>query len=172
MGCCPSRSPVSNAHPDPSRRAICYHRWLPDLVHGLTELARMDWRPRFRVARNPDAESRLPYLIWLPIEGGVVLKAREVWGARRRRSPCHSRVAEFRNRAHTGGHARTRPSRETRSGRHWTSRGIQKHIKLWRFGTLRHRGSNVISRRRKAGPSVRLGLLSRPRRNHRHRPRL
>ena len=35
--------------------------------------------PRFRVARNPDPESRLPYLIWLPIEGGLVLKARETW---------------------------------------------------------------------------------------------
>jgi len=34
---------------------------------------------RFRVARNPDLESRLPYLIWLPIEGGLVLKAREPW---------------------------------------------------------------------------------------------
>src|SRR5207245_10105587 len=35
--------------------------------------------PRFRVARNPDPESRLPYLIRLPIEGGLVLKARETW---------------------------------------------------------------------------------------------
>ncbi len=35
--------------------------------------------PRFRVARNPDSESRLPYLIWLPIDGGLVLKARETW---------------------------------------------------------------------------------------------
>ncbi|HKW86548.1 MAG TPA: hypothetical protein VJM82_05735 [Nitrospiraceae bacterium] len=34
---------------------------------------------RFRVARNPDPESRLPYLVWLPIEGGLVLKARESW---------------------------------------------------------------------------------------------
>ncbi len=34
---------------------------------------------RFRVARNPDAETRLPYLVWLPIEGGLVLKARETW---------------------------------------------------------------------------------------------
>ena len=33
----------------------------------------------FRVARNPDPESRLPYLVWLPLEGGVVLKAREPW---------------------------------------------------------------------------------------------
>jgi hypothetical protein len=33
----------------------------------------------FRVARNPDVESRLPYLVWLPIEGGLVLKARETW---------------------------------------------------------------------------------------------
>lgn len=31
------------------------------------------------MARNPDAESRLPYLVWLPIEGGLVLKARETW---------------------------------------------------------------------------------------------
>ncbi len=35
--------------------------------------------PPFRVARNPDLESRLPYLIWLPIDGGLVLKARETW---------------------------------------------------------------------------------------------
>jgi len=39
----------------------------------------VDPSPRFRVARNPDPESRLPYLIWLPIEGGLVLKARETW---------------------------------------------------------------------------------------------
>lgn len=34
---------------------------------------------RFRVARNPDPESRLPYLVQLPVDGGVVLKARETW---------------------------------------------------------------------------------------------
>ena len=34
---------------------------------------------RFRVARNPDPESRLPYLVWLPLDGGLVLKARETW---------------------------------------------------------------------------------------------
>ena len=34
---------------------------------------------RFRVARNPDPDSRLPYLIWLPVEEGLVLKARETW---------------------------------------------------------------------------------------------
>ena len=33
----------------------------------------------FRIARNPDPESRLPYLVWLPIDGGLVLKAREAW---------------------------------------------------------------------------------------------
>jgi ERCC4 domain-containing protein len=38
-----------------------------------------DMTSRFRVARNPDPESRLPYLVWLPIEGGMVLKARETW---------------------------------------------------------------------------------------------
>ncbi len=35
--------------------------------------------PRFAVARNPDPDSRLPYLVWLPIEGGIVLKARDIW---------------------------------------------------------------------------------------------
>jgi hypothetical protein len=39
----------------------------------------MDEPPRFRVARNPDPESRLPFLLWLPIEGGMVLKARDTW---------------------------------------------------------------------------------------------
>ena len=34
---------------------------------------------RFRVVRNPDPDSRLPFLLWLPIEGGLVLKARESW---------------------------------------------------------------------------------------------
>ncbi len=34
---------------------------------------------RFRVARNPDPASSLPYLLWLPIEGGIVLKARDTW---------------------------------------------------------------------------------------------
>src|SRR5437879_13736851 len=34
---------------------------------------------RFRVARNPDPGSKLPYLVWLPLEGGVVLKARDAW---------------------------------------------------------------------------------------------
>lgn len=34
---------------------------------------------RFRVARNPDPDSRLPYLLWLPIDGGLVLKARDIW---------------------------------------------------------------------------------------------
>ena len=40
---------------------------------------RVEGPPRFRVARNSDPDSRLPYLIWLPIEGGLVLKARETW---------------------------------------------------------------------------------------------
>jgi ERCC4 domain len=34
---------------------------------------------RFAVARNPDQDSRLPYLVRLPIEGGIVLKARDTW---------------------------------------------------------------------------------------------
>jgi hypothetical protein len=36
--------------------------------------------PLFEVARNPDAASRLPFLVRLPLPGGdVVLKARESW---------------------------------------------------------------------------------------------
>lgn len=35
--------------------------------------------PLFRIARNPDSESRLPYLLWLPLDGGLVLKARDTW---------------------------------------------------------------------------------------------
>jgi hypothetical protein len=33
----------------------------------------------FLVARNPDPDSKLPYLLRLPIEEGIVLKARETW---------------------------------------------------------------------------------------------
>jgi hypothetical protein len=34
---------------------------------------------RFLVARNPDPDSRLPYLVRLPIDGGLVLKVRAQW---------------------------------------------------------------------------------------------
>ena len=33
----------------------------------------------FVVARNPQADSKLPYLVRLPLDGGLVLKARETW---------------------------------------------------------------------------------------------
>ena len=33
----------------------------------------------FLVARNPDPDSRLPYLLRLPLDAGIVLKARESW---------------------------------------------------------------------------------------------
>ncbi len=46
---------------------------------GLSDNERVDSRLRFRIARNPDPESRLPYLIWLPVEGGMLLKARDTW---------------------------------------------------------------------------------------------
>ncbi len=54
-------------------------RWRPDPMLGRIGQERLTGRPRFRVARNPDPESQLPYLIWLPIEAGLVLKARETW---------------------------------------------------------------------------------------------
>jgi hypothetical protein len=42
----------------------------------------------FLVARNPEADSRLPYLLRLPLEDGLVLKAREPWPATAR-VYCH-----------------------------------------------------------------------------------
>jgi hypothetical protein len=42
----------------------------------------------FLVARNPDADSKLPYLLRLPLEDGIVLKARESWPATAR-VYCH-----------------------------------------------------------------------------------
>lgn len=33
----------------------------------------------FVVARNPDPDSRLPYLVRLPIDGGLILKVRDTW---------------------------------------------------------------------------------------------
>lgn len=34
---------------------------------------------RFKVAQNPSTRSNLPYLVWLPIDDGLVLRAREPW---------------------------------------------------------------------------------------------
>lgn len=42
----------------------------------------------FVVARNPDENSSLPYLVRLPIDGGIVLKTRESW-PRANRAYCH-----------------------------------------------------------------------------------
>lgn len=39
----------------------------------------MDERPVFVVARNPEADTKLPYLVRLPVAGGLVLKTRERW---------------------------------------------------------------------------------------------
>lgn len=42
----------------------------------------------FVLAHNPDTESSLPYLVKLPIDGGLVLKTRETW-PRANRAYCH-----------------------------------------------------------------------------------
>jgi hypothetical protein len=42
----------------------------------------------FLVARNPQEDSRLPYLVRLPLEGGLILKARAIWPATAR-VYCH-----------------------------------------------------------------------------------
>lgn len=43
---------------------------------------------RFLIARNPDPDSSLPYLLLLPSGGGLVLKARDTW-PRTSRVYCH-----------------------------------------------------------------------------------
>jgi len=43
----------------------------------------------FIVARNPEADSSLPFLVYLPFEGGTWLKARETW-PRSSRVYCHA----------------------------------------------------------------------------------
>ncbi len=43
---------------------------------------------RFLIARNPDPESSLPYLLNIPVGSGLVLKARETW-PRTARIYCH-----------------------------------------------------------------------------------
>lgn len=45
-------------------------------------------RGPFLVARNPDSESKLPFLLSLPLDGGLYLKTRESW-PRSSRVYCH-----------------------------------------------------------------------------------
>lgn len=42
----------------------------------------------FLIARNPDGDSRLPYLLHIPVDGGMVLKVRDTW-PRSSRIYCH-----------------------------------------------------------------------------------
>lgn len=42
----------------------------------------------FIIARNPDVASKLPYLLDIPVEGGLLLKARDTW-PRSSRVYCH-----------------------------------------------------------------------------------
>ncbi len=55
-------------------------------------------RSVFVVARNPEEDSKLPYLLRLPLEDGVVLKARETWPAVSR-VYCHPFDGEWPNDA-------------------------------------------------------------------------
>ncbi len=43
---------------------------------------------RFLICRNPDLDSSLPYLLNVPIDGGLILKARDTW-PRTARVYCH-----------------------------------------------------------------------------------
>ena len=61
----------------------------------------------FVVALNPQQDSRLPYLLRLPIEGGLVLKARAPWPATAR-VYCHrfEEPVGAENSGSAGGHGR------------------------------------------------------------------
>src|SRR5215207_7860540 len=48
----------------------------------------------FTIARNPQEDTKLPYLLRLPIEGGLVLKARDTW-PRSARIYCHPYEADW-----------------------------------------------------------------------------
>jgi hypothetical protein len=48
----------------------------------------------FLVARNPDPDSNLPYLVRLPLDGGFVLKVRDTW-PRSTRIYCHPYESEW-----------------------------------------------------------------------------
>jgi hypothetical protein len=45
----------------------------------------------FTIVRNPQEDSKLPYLLRLPIEGGLVLKARDTWPVRPASTATRSR---------------------------------------------------------------------------------
>jgi hypothetical protein len=46
-------------------------------------------RAVFRIGRNPEEDSKLSYLLQLPVDGGLVLKARDTW-PRSSRVYCHA----------------------------------------------------------------------------------
>jgi hypothetical protein len=48
----------------------------------------------FLIARNPEADSKLPYLLWLPVDPALVLKARDTW-PRSARIYCHPYGADW-----------------------------------------------------------------------------
>ncbi len=54
----------------------------------------------FTIARNPQEDSKLPYLLRLPIEGGLILKARDTW-PRATRIYCHVFEDEWPDAAET-----------------------------------------------------------------------
>jgi hypothetical protein len=58
------------------------------LTEGLVQNRRMARDDSFLVARNPDAESKLPFLLAIPIDGALFLKARDSW-PRSARVYCH-----------------------------------------------------------------------------------
>lgn len=48
----------------------------------------------FLIARNPDEQSRLPYLLNIPVDGGLVLKVKDTW-PRSSRIYCHPHEGEW-----------------------------------------------------------------------------
>jgi hypothetical protein len=76
------------SHPDASTGGRCSpastNTWRLEPVAG----------PVFLIALNPEEDSKLPYLLRLPIEGGLVLKARDTW-PRSARIYCHPYEADW-----------------------------------------------------------------------------
>ena len=76
------------SYPDASTGVRCSRHQRPP--GGLSRVA----GPVFLIARNPEEDSKLPYLAHLPIEGGLVLKAHDTW-PRSARIYCHPYEADW-----------------------------------------------------------------------------
>lgn len=105
--------------------------------------------PTFLIARNPDDESSLPYLLRLPIDGGVELKARERWPVTAR-VYCHPLDEGWPAKAEVVEEVRSAvaPGAGRRSTSFWTAATTTARSSSLRSPGYRFSGRNVERRKR------------------------